>query len=349
MAKSDETDQPFQILALSGGGFRGLYTAQVLADLEQESGHSIAKHFDLLAGTSVGGILALAVACEIPMDRVVTLFSEHGNKIFKKRSFFSHWLSIRKSPYTSDGLKELLQQDDLFGNKKLSDAKHPVIVPAINYTRGFPVVFKTPHHPDLKRDHEFLLTDIALATSAAPAYFPRHYFDSQQYVDGGLCANNPALLALHEADFYFDIPLDRIRLLSIGTLSAKRTVNPKTSRNGGAIDWAESYIKLANFPKNVIDLTLSSQQQMMQQIAEHRLQKHGGRFFKIDETLTSKSAEHVGLDQVTPWAIETLIGNARYSSKAAIGQKGINDLLKFNAPASKWFNGPNKNTTDTSY
>src|SRR5688500_5321895 len=79
------TADRFQVLALSGGGFRGLYTAKVLADLETEIGGPIARHFDLIAGTSVGGILALAVAMEIPARRIVELFVEHGEEIFKKR------------------------------------------------------------------------------------------------------------------------------------------------------------------------------------------------------------------------------------------------------------------------
>ncbi|WP_457833194.1 patatin-like phospholipase family protein, partial [Staphylococcus aureus] len=72
----------FQILALSGGGYRGLFTAKVLADLEQEIGGPIAAKFDLIAGTSIGGILALAVAMEVPAEQMVSLFEKHGEKIF---------------------------------------------------------------------------------------------------------------------------------------------------------------------------------------------------------------------------------------------------------------------------
>jgi patatin-like phospholipase/acyl hydrolase len=337
---------PFQILALTGGGFRGLYTAQVMADIENDTGKPIAQSFDLLAGTSVGGILALAAACEIPMCKVVSLFTNHGAEIFKKRNFFSSWGGYLRSQYSSDGLEKLLSSSDIFGDRLLSDALHPVIVPSINFTKGFPVVFKTPHHPSLKRDHTLKLVDIALATSAAPAYFPRHVFDNQQFIDGGLCANNPALLALHEADYFFEKPLECINMLSIGTLSAKLTVNPKANRNGGAIDWAMSRLRLKHYPRNIIDITLSSQQQIMQQMAQHRLEKHGGKFYVIDETLTAHSAAHVGLDQVSPWAIETLIGNARYSSKVVAGEQKLQEILKHGAAKPRWFNGPNKNTEE---
>lgn len=337
----------FQVLSLSGGGFRGLYTAKVLADLEEDSGYPVAKHFDLLAGTSIGGILALAAACEIPMARIVELFCTKGHEIFQKRPFVQTLFGLRKSPYSSDGLRKLLSSDELFGDRLLSDAKHPVIIPAINYTSGTPVVFKTPHHETFKRDYKIPLVDIALATSAAPAYFPRHIIDNQQYVDGGLCANDPALLGLHEADYYFDISLDRVWILSIGTLSADRTVNSKTSRDGGAVDWAESNIKVQDFPKNVIDLTLSSQQKLMRKMTEHRLEKMKGHYIQIDEKLAGKSVEHVGLDQVTDAAKETLLGNASQSSKVAIGRPDVMELLRHIAPSPVWFHGPNKNVPVT--
>lgn len=341
----NQDGRPFQILALAGGGFRGLYTAKVLADLEQYTGNHIAKHFDLLAGTSVGGIIALAAACEIPMDRVVNLFEKEGKKIFKKRPFFSRWWGVTKSPYDSSGLRELIQDDELFGDLKLSDAKHPVLVPAINYTKGGPQVFKTPHHHTFQRDHIISLVDVALATSAAPAYFQRHCFNDWQFADGGLCANNPALLALHEADYFFDVHLKDIRLLSIGTLSAQRTVNPKTSRDGGAIDWAESNVKLGDFPKNIIDLTLSSQQQLMEQMAIHRLIKHQGVFLKIDEKLTGNSVQHIGLDQVDAAAIEILRGNASLSTQVAISKPEFIELFRHLAEQPKWFHGPHTNVS----
>lgn len=336
--------KPFQILALSGGGYRGLYTAQVLANLEEQFGTPIGRHFDLITGTSVGGIIALAVSLEIPMKDVVELFVKHGHEIFKKRSFFKRLFGIRKSPYTADGLKTLLQNDHLFGNKILADALHPVIIPSINYTEGKPVVFKTPHHWKFKRDWTMSLVDVALATSAAPTYFPRHIYQDQQFVDGGLCANDPSIIGLHEADNYFNVGLCSIRLLSIGTLSSKRTVNDSTSNEGGMIDWAESNYNIPKGVKNIIDLTLSSQQLLMRQIAEHRLDLHKGMAYVIDELLTESGAKYVALDQVNSAAQRTLIGNAHASSKKAVSDPKIELMMKHLAPQPEWFHGPYKNT-----
>ena len=87
------TDRPLRVLSLAGGGFLGLYTAVVLEALEARAGEPLARRFDLLAGTSIGGLLALALAYEIPMARLVRLFTEHGSAVFSSRALPSGVLS----------------------------------------------------------------------------------------------------------------------------------------------------------------------------------------------------------------------------------------------------------------
>lgn len=335
---------PFQILSLSGGGYRGLYTAQVLADLEEEAGKPIGQCFDLIAGTSVGGIIALAVSYEVPMKEVVELFEFKGKQIFKKKGMLETLFKIRTAPYSSEGLKKALIE--VFGDKTLGDLKHPVIVPSINYTSGSPQVFKTPHEERLKRDYKYRIVDIALAASAAPTYFKRHTIENQQYIDGGLCANDPSLLAIHEAECYFKKQVNQIYLMDIGTLSSKRTVNPSTNKKGGYYDWAESW-DLTKAAPNIIDVSLSNQQQLMKQMTEHRLQKEGGQFVRIDENLGQSSARYIGLDQVNKQAIEVLKGNAKQSSKVAIGKPIVTTILQYKASPPIWFNGPYANYSQT--
>jgi predicted acylesterase/phospholipase RssA len=241
-----EPPRRFQVLALSGGGYRGLYTAKVIADLEDMFGAQIATRFDLIAGTSVGGILALALALESPAARIVELFISHGAEIFAKR------VSIRgifRAPYSSANLRALLAAQDLFGTQLLGACKHPVIIPAINYSTGQLVAFKTSHHSTLVRDHKMPLVDVALATSAAPDFSPRHVYASSQYVDGGLVANAPWVLALHEATEYFDRKDEEIHLMSVGTMSSRSTVNPQRTPTGGLYDWGDgtSYRPLASY------------------------------------------------------------------------------------------------------
>lgn len=323
----EQNTKPFQILALSGGGFRGLYTAKILADIERDlGGASIASRFDLIAGTSVGGILALAIALEIPAQKIVDLFVNRGEDIFKRRAKFG----IFRSLYTADVLKDLLSGSELFGNRLLGSCRHPVIIPSISYSTGKPVIFKTPHHESFKRDHENSLVDIALATSAAPAFFPRHVFNSNQYVDGGLYANAPGLLALHEAEKFFSKSVKEIRLLSIGTMSSKFTVDPNKNRNGGLIDWGG--------PSRLFGLTISVQESLTDFMLQHRLE---GRYLHVDDDLTDQRAHAVALDKVDKAAREVLLGSASERSKACIGAAAFQEFMKYQPSPPIFYYGEN--------
>ncbi|WP_454259027.1 CBASS cGAMP-activated phospholipase [Pseudoxanthomonas mexicana] len=162
----------------------------------------------------------MALSLEVPAERMVRLFEQHGEDIFRSR--WSLW-GILRAPYTQSALRDLLADDALFGQRTLQACKHPVLVPAINYSTGNPVLFKTPHHPDLVRDWRYRLVDVALATSAAPGYFPRHSFDHCQYIDGGLFANAPGILAVHEAQHFLGCKRDQLHVVAVGTISSRFT------------------------------------------------------------------------------------------------------------------------------
>jgi hypothetical protein len=318
----------FQILALSGGGFRGLYTAKILADLENEIGAPIASRFDLITGTSIGGILALALAMEIPAQKIVDMFTLHGEKIFEKR--FS-LLGILRAPFSSIPLKNLLSDKELFGETLLGSCKHPVIIPSINYSTGKPQIFKTPHHSDFKRDHQFSLVDISMATSAAPGYFPRHTFNNNQYVDGGLYANAPGLLGVHEATTFMKQRLEDIHLLSIGTMSSKFTVDPRRNRKGGTFDWGGP--NPAVMPKRLFGLSISVQESLSDFMLKHQLPD---RYLHVDDDLTDQRASAVALDRADSSAKEVLLGSAAERSKICVGNKQCQHFLS-HTPATVSF------------
>lgn len=318
----------FKILSLSGGGYRGLYTAKVLEILEEELKQEnlndcLANYFDLITGTSIGGIIALALAYEISAKEIVEIFIEKGENIFKKQSCISFFTA----KYNSKNLKQILYE--WFKEHKIGDLKHPIAIPSIDYTTGYPVVFKTAHHPNFKRDWKLKIVDVALATSAAPTYFKRHIIDKSEYIDGGIFANSPSLIGLHEAEIFFSQELKNIKILSIGTLSGKKTINPKTNKNGGLLDWGEgNIIKVA---RNILDVTLSTQQLFMQQLVKHRIQEN---LVVIDENLTQSSAPFVGLDTVTSESKQILISNANQSAKIALGKNEVKSFFesKVNTP-----------------
>ena len=331
-----QPDSPFRILSLSGGGYRGLFTARVLADLEERIGAPIATRFDLIAGTSIGGILALALALEVPAKQMVALFEERGDEIFKKRWSF---LSYLRSPYTQASLAALLESETLFGQRTLGACTHRVIVPAINHTTGRPVVFKTPHHPSFSTDHKHRLVDVALATSAAPGFFPRHVFNNCQYVDGGLFANAPGLLALHEAEHFLGQSRPNLYVMAIGTMSAKFTVDPHRNRDGGALDWGGW--KPANMAKRLFGVSISAQETLVHHLLGHAIMP--GQYHHLDEDLTDERARAVALDKTDGAAREILLGSAAECAKRALGNASILAMLDRAAQMPTFHHGEHAN------
>ena len=144
--------RPFQALSLTGGGYRGLFTARALQVIESHIEVPIGRRFDLTSGTSIGGIVALAVAFEVPMSKVVEVFEEFGEAIFPPREpptskigkGIDLWQYSRKPRYSTAPLREaiikLIDKD-----ATLNDASHAVAIPAVNVTQGKPQVFKTRH------------------------------------------------------------------------------------------------------------------------------------------------------------------------------------------------------------
>ena len=215
----DQT-RPFQSLALTGGGFRGLFTARALQVMEEKIGEPIGRRFDLTCGTSIGGIVALAVAFEVPMKSVVEVFEKYSEQIFPPHTVPTSkigkgvdlWSHSRKARYSTAPLREAVSKL-IDPEATLNDAKHAVAIPAVNVTQGKPQVFKTRHKAEWTRDWKFKAIDVALATSAAPTFFELAEVGGNLYADGGLFANAPDLIAIHEAEHFFGVPPEAIRLL----------------------------------------------------------------------------------------------------------------------------------------
>ena len=322
-----------QVLALSGGGYRGLYTAKLISLIEKHTKRPFASHFDLIAGTSIGGILALALAREIPAEKMVELFEKRGSAIFKRTA-----MGYRRARYSPETLKNLLGDGDVFGDLTLADCQHPVLIPSVNYSTGNPQMFKTSHAPQLVADHGQKLVDIALATSAAPTFFPRHVLDDSQYVDGGLIANAPGMIALHEAEFYLGIPLDSIRLLSIGTMAVKPAVNPSANRAGGVKDWGSgAVLKSLKMTERLMELTISANETLTDYMLRQRLGDE--RYLRVDEQLSGAQAAAVGLAETGAAAREVALGRAAQRARALLGSDKFHEWLSYQASRAKFYHG----------
>jgi uncharacterized protein len=308
------SDSNFHILALSGGGYRGLYTAHVLERLEGVAGRPIGQCFDLIAGTSIGGILALAIAFEVPMQQVVQIFKDEGQNIFPKRWRLA---GIFSSKFRQEPLRNVICR--LIDRKAiLGDARHALVIPALNLTTGKQQVLKTRHHSDWVRDQKYLAIDVALATAAAPIYFPVAEIENQLFADGGLFGNAPDLVALHEASKFFNKHDDQINMLSIGTLSSNYSIPHGGIRAMGVASW----LKPRGFP--LIRTILSAQQQFSNQLVKHRL---GNRYMRIDNAPTDAVMRNLELDNASPASRDALLGWAAKDVSDVLGTPSVKKFL----------------------
>lgn len=224
---------PFQILALDGGGLRGLFGAAVLAELEADLAVILADSFDLIVGTSTGGLIALALGAGLSPKDVVDFYVDRGPGIF--RAGRGKLRNARRAKHSPAPLREALI--DVFGDRTLGSSTKRLVVPAYSLDAQDVYIFKTPHNTDLTRDWRERMVDVALATSAAPTFLPAHRLRHLRLIDGGVWANNPTLVGVVEAVSMLGVPLDAIRVLSMGTTDEVGRVGSEVD-DGGWLDWA---------------------------------------------------------------------------------------------------------------
>jgi len=325
--------KPFHILALSGGGFRALYSATVLKYLEAQLGAPLADRFDLICGTSAGGLLALGLAAEIPAADLQAMFQEHGERIFNSRSSLRKLLSGLKmsARHSADGLCGVLEEK--FGQLTIGDLKHRVLIPTVNYSKGSGQFFKTPHALQFSLDHMHRLVDVGLATAAAPTYFPMHQIGEEGvFADGGLVGNSPGLFGLHEAHHVLKVPRGTgfARVLAIGTMTLGAT-----KRGASGLDWG-----ILNWGASLFDLVISAQEQSVDSMLKHMLAED---YMRIDDLATPDQSRDIAkLDIVTPQAIEVLTTRGAQAARRALGDPNFAPFRHHVAAPPAFFHGPNK-------
>jgi uncharacterized protein len=298
------------LLALSGGGYRGLFSAEILAAAESDSSSSLATRFDMMAGTSIGGILAIGLACGVPALDLANLVREHGPAIFRRRLLSFGGFS--RSFYGSEGLKRAIEKilGDTLAKRAFADIPVPLVVSAVQEKTGLPRLFRSDLAAPGRGDQVSTL-DVALATSAAPTYFPPHRIGDEVFVDGGLIANAPDLVVLTEALRCFGCSLDECHLLSIGTAGTPRAGEVKGAP--GKFGWVVRHA--------LVDLIMSSQEALA--IDQVRC-LHPGTFLRIDAT----PAYSIGLDEVGKLATDEL---------SDLAQSAIEDIRQNKAPEWRRF------------
>ena len=211
------SEDAFNILALDGGGIRGVYGAHVLARLEDTLGSPVRERFDLIAGTSTGSILAGAASMNIPMKTISGLYESQAGRIFSRRRF--SLFPVLRSRYSTHPLHQVISE--YLPNVTMGEVSTPLMITSSDISTGGVHVFKSRYLNELgepyMRDGQVRLRDAILASCAAPLYFDPRQVGEYLLADGGLWANNPTIIAVTEAMAKFRRPLDTIRVLSVGT------------------------------------------------------------------------------------------------------------------------------------
>lgn len=229
--------KPFQILSLDGGGLKGIFASAALAAIERDHKTSLTRHFDLIAGTSTGGLIALAMAAGICPQNVGELYMEHASDLFPRR--WRPRILDPSSRYQTGPLREMLES--AFGEQRLDDSPVRLAIPAFDLASNDVYLFRTPHASRLRRDHSELLVDVALATTSAPTYFPAHQMRGLRLVDGGVWANNPTMVAVVEALATCGAVADKIRVLNVGTTTEVKQ-RDRCLDAGGLFSWRKDAV-----------------------------------------------------------------------------------------------------------
>ena len=229
-----------RVLAIDGGGIRGLIPALVLTELERRTGRRTYEMFDLIAGTSTGGILACAVCAPdpLPASDLVQLYTEEGPKIFD-RSLFQRIRSadgLLDEKYDDAALDSALER--FLEHKRLAETRPDLIVPSYDTALPGPYFFKTTKAKETPETDDFPLSVVARATSAAPTYFEALEAGDKALVDGGVFATNPAMCALAEVLNREDLRPRDVVLLSLGCGQRTEKHSFDEIKDWGLVGWA---------------------------------------------------------------------------------------------------------------
>lgn len=262
-----------RVLSIDGGGIRGLIPAIVLTELEHRSGRRIFELFDLIAGTSTGGILACALCAPdpLPAQELVSLYEVEGPTIFDRDVFqrIRSGEGLLDEKYDAGELDRALER--FLADKRLADARPDLIVPAYNMTEPGPYFFKTRKARESPAEEDFPLSVVARATAAAPTYFEPLEVSGAALVDGGVFAVNPAMSAFAEVVRFQ--PTAEVLLVSLGTGERTRKRSFDQVKDWGLVEWA----------KPILDVVFDGMSEAVDYQLRHALED--GRYWRLQTEL----------------------------------------------------------------
>lgn len=251
----------FRVLSIDGGGIRGYLSARILANIEKYldvtigDAKPLGARFDLIAGTSAGGIVALGLANGLRAADVAGFFEKYSARIFPAHHK-KNWVARKFAPAYSTSRLQAALTSIFSATSTLRDLKTDVCITGVALGNAKPKLYKTDYFARNAGRLDESLIDVALATSAAPTYFEAHSSKhSTNVVDGGVCANNPSMVAVVDA-MQFERPSRRqapqpnsladLALLSIGTGDVcAMTYDHNKLAKGGELAWAKAFYEVA--------------------------------------------------------------------------------------------------------
>ena len=325
-------DKQKKILSLNGGGVRGIFTISILARLEEhiekksdEKNVKIGDYFDLISGASIGGILAIGLANGLSARELKNILQSHAKKIFPTKWYsyipllggkISVFLSLIKTRYEPGPLRKAVIEA-VGENSYVKGLKRRIVIPVVNISAGTPSVIKTKHKPNWGRDDKYNLIDVAMATSAAPTYFPPHKINESYHLDGGLVANDASLIAIHEAQHFLNWDINALSVLNVGTMSKKMTVNHNKIKW-----WKGGYLFLWGGGDDLINIILSANQSLHSFMAQQSL-PNKDHYFLLDDHITPDQDKSLTLDNASKESLEMLISRANNVCDYAIDNENL--------------------------
>ena len=303
---SARANAPLRVLSLTGGGYRGLFSAQVLVQLCERARRSgpLNGAFDVFGGTSIGGLMACALAIGVAPHRVLDAIDAHGPRVFPRKRQRTLRRVLFGTLYEADHLARAV--DDCLGRSartKLRNVPTGLVVPAVDWERGCVELFLSGAFGKAHAS-DATLRDVCLATSAAPTYFRPHLVNGAAMLDGGLAANNPDALILLEVARRWPQAFARTQMLSIGTAGADAARSPDSAEKSGAA-WAA---QLAAYMMTVQERSAAAQ-------AQRLLGRN--RYLRIDYAPTAEHPAFESMDIADGTARTQLLEAAALAAQTA--------------------------------
>jgi|HubBroStandDraft_6_1064221.scaffolds.fasta_scaffold00128_17 hypothetical protein len=236
-----------RVLSIDGGGIKGVYSAAFLSAIERSNNVEVADYFDLIVGTSTGGIIAIALGLGFSAANILAFYEKYGGAIFP-RNRFPLLRALIGPRYSAAPLREALQQT--FGDRRLGESRTRLVIPGSNLETGDVLLRKTAHDARFTVDYKLTAVEVALGTASPPTYLQEHYGSvGPAMVDGGLWANNPIGVAVVEAIGVLGWRSEEIYVLSLGC-----TTSPIDVMSGGRHQKG-----IVQYSTRIVDLFMSTQ------------------------------------------------------------------------------------------